>query len=108
MSATVNESDWTMLWDNGVTYPFVEDENANITGLGHQDKAEFARLINHYDEVCNGESFPEDDQWTADHIAHQYAVIAEDGERLLTKIHGDRVERDTHGAVAITTLWGAR
>ena len=35
-----------VLQDRGVFYPFVEDEDANITGLGHQDPETFAAAIN--------------------------------------------------------------
>lgn len=107
-TAATDPSDWTMLWDNGVTYPFVEDENANITGLGHQDCAEFARLVNHYDEACNGEPFDPEDQWSADYIGHRWAVLSDDHERLFTKVGGESVGPETPGAIAITTLWGQR
>ena len=108
-------SDWTMqMEEGGETFPFVEDEHANITGLGHQDKAEFAAAVNRYDTYCNGEPFPEDEQWGADHIAHRWAVRGSDGETLWTKHptgtpqQGEPVTADTPGAIAITTLWGQR
>lgn len=102
-------SDWTMEWDNGVTYPFVEDENANITGLGHQDAQSFAEQVNHYDEACMGDPFHDEDLWTADHVSHRWAVLATDGERLLARLdNGEQVSSATPGALAITTLWGQR
>lgn len=94
---------WTMQFTkDGETFPFVEDENANITGLGHQDKIAFAEAINRFDDECTPGQFSEDERWKADDIAHQWAVLDADGERLHQASEG------TDGAVAITTLWGAR
>lgn len=109
-TAQVDPSDWTFEMD-GHTFPFVEDDCANITGLGHQDKAEFAAAINRYDEVCNGEPFPEDEQWDAGYIAHKWAVLVEGEDhelRLYAKRDGLPVGPDAPGAVAITTLWNQR
>lgn len=109
MSATqFNPADWTMDMGKDGVYPFVEDENANITGLGHQDPAAFAEAVNRYDEAMNGEPYPEDERWDADYIGHRWAVLDADGERLLTRVDGIPVTADTPGAVAITTLWGQR
>lgn len=98
--------DWqdalSMKWTGNTTFPFVEDENANITGYGHQDKAAFAAAVNAYDADCNGGPIPEDDQWTADSIAHVWALPDADGERLHPVAEG------TPGAIAVTALWGAR
>jgi hypothetical protein len=90
-------------------FPFVEDENANITGPGHQDKAAFARMVDQFDEVASGEARPEDERWTADQITHRWVVppevTAEDPEGLYT-VAG--VTQDTPGAIPVTTLWGVR
>ena len=100
----MTEQDWTMqMVEGGEVFPFVEDENANITGLGHQDKAAFADALNRYDAWCNGQDWvDESDLWTADHIAHEWATQDADGERLRT------CGPTNPGAIAITTLWGAR
>jgi hypothetical protein len=105
---TINPSEWVMDWGSDGCWPFVEDENANITGLGWQDPEEFAAAINRYDEHCNGEAIPEDDQWTAAYISHRWAVQGSDGERLYTNINGQPVDALTPGAIQITTLWGQR
>lgn len=100
--------DWatelTMDWGADGTFPFVEDENGNITGYGHYDKAEFAAEINRYDAACNGDPFPEDEQWTAQHITHQWAVPTynEYGEWLLLRAHPGP------NSIPVTTLWGQR
>lgn len=106
---TVTPSDWTMDHGPAGTYPFVEDENCNITGLGHQDPAEFAAAINRYDICVGGMEHDEVAEWDwTSSIAHRYAVLADDGEHLLTKIDDEPVTADTPGAIAITTLWGQR
>lgn len=94
---------WFTFVNAGVTYPFVEDENANVTGYGHQDPAEFAAAVNAYDEAMTGEVADEEDQWTADHISHQWAVMDPDGERVRPVNH-DQVPE----SIPITTLWGQR
>lgn len=113
-------TDWfTTQWDDSTTFPFVEDENCNITGYGHQDKAMFAAEVNRYDEVCNGEPWPEGDEWTADYIGHRWAVMDPDGDRFWVNVPAsdERVEHllppgivtaATPGAFPITTLWGQR
>lgn len=103
-------SEWSMqMEEGGETFPFVEDENANITGIGHQDPAAFAAAVNRYDAYCLGESFPEGEQWTADHIGHRWAVHVDDGEALFTTLAtGVPVTEGTPGAMPITTLWGQR
>lgn len=104
-----DESDWTMQMEqDGEVFPFVEDENANITGLGHQDREQFAAAVNRYDAYCMGEPANEDDLWTPDHIGHTWAVYAPDGESLYVQQDGKRVTSETPGAIAVTTLWGQR
>jgi hypothetical protein len=104
--AAQTENDWqsllSMVWTGDTTYPFMEDENANITGYGHQDKAAFASAVNAYDEDCNGGPIPEEDQWSADSIAHQWVLPDADDERLHPVVEG------TPDAIAVTTLWGQR
>jgi hypothetical protein len=91
------------------TYPFTEGESAEITGYGHQDKAEFAAAINRYDKAMNGDSWDEEG-WSASDISHQWAVRV---STELCSIYADRertqlVGPDTPGAFPITTLWNAR
>ena len=94
---------WTSYWDTDHTFPFYEDENADITGYGHQDKDEFAAAVNEYDRLCNeGCAFPDDEQWDADDIGHGWAVV--DFEREVLTL----CDAATPGAVPITTLWGQR
>lgn len=98
------QAELTLRYDDEHTFPFVEDENANITGYGHQDKAAFADQVNRYDEVCGGGVDPED-RWTAEDITHLWAELREhaDGDWRLHK-----VPAGTPGAVPVTTLWGQR
>jgi hypothetical protein len=101
--------DFTTQWDETTSFPFIEDENANITGYGHQDPDAFAAEVNRYDEVCNdGAPFSEDEQWSGAHVGHRWAVLDQDGERLWTEHEGQPVTASTPGAFPITTLWGQR
>lgn len=92
--------DWRTEFTDGDAYPFVEDENANITGLGHQDKETFAAELNRFDREVGGMELLEDELWTAEHITHQWALL--DDERLI------RAHADAPNAIAVTTLWGQR
>ena len=94
--------EWTTQWDDETTFPFVEDENANITGYGHQDPDTFAAEVNRYDAMCTGEAVAEDDLWTGDHISHAWVTVDPDGEHLHV------CTADTPGAIPVTSLWGQR
>ena len=100
---TLSESDFTMHYDADNTFPFYEDENADITGYGHQDPDEFAAEVNRYDTLCNGEPHPLDEQWSGEHVAHRWAVIDDADDEMLHV-----VPQGTPGAFPITTLWGQR
>lgn len=89
-------------YDDEHWFPFVEDENCNITGYGHRNRADFAAAVNAYDAVCMGEPIAEDDQWQPDVIGHAWVLVDADGERL------NHVAEGTPGAVPVTTLWGQR
>lgn len=100
---SIGPIDLTMqMSEGGETYPFVEDENASITGYGHQDKAEFAAAINRYDTECNGEPMGYGDYWTADDIGWGWVTLNDDGETCHACAPG------TPGAFPVTTLWGQR
>lgn len=94
----------TMEYAEGVpTFPFVEDENCNITGYGHQDKAAFAAEVNRYDVVASGEPLPDwTHKWSAVDITHHWVTLQTARELLLP------VPEDTEGAIPVTTLWGSR
>ena len=97
-------ADWT-IDVAGETFPFVEDENANITGLGHTDQATFAATVNRFDDAC-GLDLAADDRWTADHIVHAWVTLGDDDETLHPV---DAVSAaTTPDAFAVTGLWGQR
>lgn len=98
----MSDQDLTMQYDAEHEFPFVEDENGNITGDGHQDKAAFAELVNQYDELANRESTSEEFRYTADDIAHVWATLNADGETL------HQCSEDTPGAIPVTALWHVR
>ena len=94
-------SDLTTIED-GWTYPFVEDENCNITGYGHQDKALFAEVVRLWEEYMNGGSLSEGDLYTEDDIAHTWVYADDDGERMYP------CSPEHVGAFPVTTIWGTR
>lgn len=107
MTTIPTANEFTTEWGDGVDpFPFVEDENCNITGYGHQDKAKFADEVNRYDRVCSdgiaNRPLNDEDEWTAEHISHVWVVIGEDGESLR------RADETTPGAFPVTELWGQR
>lgn len=103
---TVDPKDFDVRWDNDITYPFFEDEDGSyLFGYGHQDKAEFARLVAQYD-ISNGVD-PEDADYTENDVSHLYAVAyhpvgrPEDEEWRFT---WDEVDKDSEGAFPLTVL----
>lgn len=95
-------SEWTMRYDDEHVFPFVDDENGNITGYGHQDRAAFAAAINEYDALCSGFEVLEGDTWTAADVVHRWVAVDADGERLRPCGPG------TPDAIPVTALWGQR
>lgn len=73
MSATLTARDFETV-DGDKTWPFYEDENGQVvTGYGHIDKAEFARLVNEYDQwIINGVLQA---PYTPEHVHHGHAEI---------------------------------
>lgn len=90
------------LGDGTPPFPFIEDENANITGYGHQDRASFAEEINRYDSHLD-ETFDDEAGWTADDISHGWVSI-DPGDQETLRL----ATENTYGAIPVTTLWGAR
>lgn len=84
------------------TFPFIEDEQANITGYGHQDKTVFVQKVNEYDEICADEIIPDIDKFSADQIRHKWVTIDANNERFT------ECNADTPGSIPVTTLWGWR
>lgn len=94
---TVNPEAFT--WQGETeTYPFFADEDANITGYGHQDKKAFAEAVSRHDK----EYWPEDPAEPVDHTAdiqHIYVKDDVENERFIV------CEAGEEGAYPVTTLW---
>lgn len=89
-------------WDEDHWYPFVDDENANITGPGHQDRARFAEMVNDFDRYAGGLDEGEA-ALTASDVAHLWVQVDPvSDERLLGAHEGEP------GAFAVTAIWGVR
>lgn len=123
---TENElREWLSFWgDNGV-YPFTEDENANITGYGHQDKREFAAGIVSYDLEMGALEEDEREETLDEYVkftTHTYALADPDDDehfwvagyplrpadaaRLALPTAG--IGPETPGAFPVTLMWGVR
>lgn len=96
----------TMWFTETMWLPFVEGENCNITGPGHQNKEAFARMINDYDREAAGDlDWDEQEHITHNDVSHAYGKVHEDeyGEFWFTP-----TSPTDPGAVPITTVWGVR
>ena len=93
----------TLWYDATHWFPFIEDENGNITGPGHQDPVVSAAAVNAYDAYCKGEQLAPGDEWTADEIGHRWITGDLDNPE-----HFHVVPEGTESAVPVTTLWGQR
>lgn len=87
----------TAWWDDTTWLPFVEAENCNITGPGHQDKFAFSIAVNRWEKSCGGEG-----EWGFDDIDHLWVVPDEDWESWR------RVPEGTPSAIPVTCIWGQR
>lgn len=103
--------------DQGKTWSFFEDEDANITGYGHQDKATFAAAVNEYDRHMGADA--EGHEHDHRDVTYGYAVInaSECEPEYWTYTWGYPVQgqarpepytADDPGVVPITMIWGVR
>lgn len=98
----IDPREWVVTYSEGSQpFPFVEDENANITGLCHQDPETFNAEIRRYDREVAGMGEEELVDWST-RIIHGWARVLPDGERL------ELVGHLTVGAFPVTMLWGQR
>lgn len=93
----------TMWYDEEMWLPFIETENADIIGPGHQDKEAFAALVNFYDSYASGDLLP--GECNADNVAHSWAVVYDYENKGYYFVPCDK---DDENAVAVTTIWGVR
>lgn len=91
--------EFTMWSTETMWLPFVEDEDGNITGPGHQNRLTFALQVNEYYYRV---SFPDYGTITYDDVSHTYGQVYdnESGEFWVKP-----AEPHDPGAVAITTVW---
>ena len=85
-------------------FPFVEHDNGDVTGYGHQDPATFAEAVNLYDRCLVEGGFSSG--WQPDDVEHAWAIgdeFADSADEALLL-----VPEDVPGAVPVTVLWGRR
>ena len=64
--------DFKTVYDDDHTFPFFEDEDGETyTGYGHIDKAEFARLVNEYEQLVGFDT----PSCTVEDVKHGHATI---------------------------------
>ena len=101
------------MYDTTTFLPFVEDENANITGPGHQNIRRFAEAVREWEATTGGFApYHRDVEDVEQEIANLEEVI-EHGWAVPTWFPGDEfslklVAPDTEGAIPITYIWGVR
>lgn len=88
----------TSWWDDTTWLPFVEAENGNITGPGHQDKNVFAATVTVWDRQCGST----DATWAAVDVGHLWVTTNDGWETWRV------APRDTENAVPVTCIWGKR
>lgn len=88
----------TTWWDETTWLPFVEAENCNITGPGHQNKTIFAMDVNLWEWTCGTEGTG----WNKHDVAHLWVVTDDGWETWHVAPH------DAPGAVPVTCIWGQR
>lgn len=84
------------MWLGEEWFPFVEDENLNIFGPGHQDKDIFALTVTNWEYELGVTEYA----WSAEDIKHTY-VKESDG-------YLKEVPQETQGAFPVTCIWGQR
>lgn len=101
-------ADFEMKVDEEHTYPFFEDESGSwIIGLGHQDRTEFARLMNDFDEVTSGGTWPVEEAYAEQHVEWRYGIVyGGDEDTYVLLYHDDHtaITADVPHAVPITVM----
>ncbi|MDN5758632.1 MAG: hypothetical protein L0H59_08880 [Tomitella sp.] len=90
----------TCWYEDAVWFPFIEDENANIAGPGHQDKTAFTAVVHSYDKHASGN--PAVERHEESEAKHEWAILDAEAEKYRI------VDAETPGAVPITTIRGVR
>jgi len=97
-------ADFEMKYDAEHTFPFFEDENANwIVGHGHQDRAEFAKLVNDFDTLATGEAWP----YTEGDVQWIYGFVSGSDDDFFVHLrHEDfsAIESTEAGAFPVTVI----
>lgn len=97
------------MYSETVFFPFVENENGDITGPGHQDRKLFALHVLEYDRLNGGDDWEEevanDPGFVEDIVDHSWAVPQWLNADEFTLLLADE---ETEGAIPITHMWGYR
>lgn len=93
----------TLWMDHTHWFPFVTDENASVTGPGHQDPEVFAAGVNAFDHYCDGGDDPIGPSVTAADVKHVWVRIEGDFNDQVVFMPCDP---DDHHAMPATTIWG--
>ncbi|UYG15787.1 hypothetical protein BRM3_09025 [Brachybacterium huguangmaarense] len=93
----------TMWWTDTLWLPFIETDDCDITGPGHQDRAAFAALVTAYDRDNAGD--PNLYAHRAEQVGYRWVFMTEDEHGQWMYV---RAAPTDEGAVPVTTLWGAR
>lgn len=94
----------TMWWDTTLWLPFVESENCDITGPGHQDPKAFARAVTHYDRTASAD--PKATKTDPADVKHRWILAKHLGDP--DQWWAQAVPANTPGAIPVTTIWGVR
>jgi hypothetical protein len=102
--------------DGDKTWPFFEDEDANIIGYGHQDRAAFVAAVLDYDRTMSGEG----ELHSEGDVTYGYVVVNAPSEcepEYWTFSRGRPVPGQSHpepykasdpDVVPVTMLWWVR
>lgn len=103
MSENQASDEMTMWYDDTLWLPFIEDDDANITGPGHQSREAFAKAVQEYDRVAA--EIDSSDFIYPEVVAHKWVTV-------LVEPSGDwwatTVDSDHDNAIPVTTIWNVR
>lgn len=93
----------TMWFDKTLWLPFIESDDGDITGPGHQNKEAFASTVTEWDKMCWND--PDMNPWDSQIVSHHWVIVTSDEHG---EIDYNLCDPDTEGAVPVTTMWGIR
>lgn len=102
MSFTPTAKDFSLRWDEDITFSFFEDEDGIIFAYDHVDPEILLDEVKIYDKLIYGTELKEDYANLVRSVKHSWAVVVDDGLDGEWRFHYGDSYRESEKAFPIT------